>query len=71
MPANYSEEMLEEMLNAEGMVISTRILRNQDGSSRCVGFARMHSKECCDAIISVYLIFLPNINFLEISWALY
>uniref|UniRef100_A0A915DYF4 Protein alan shepard n=1 Tax=Ditylenchus dipsaci TaxID=166011 RepID=A0A915DYF4_9BILA len=54
LPNTFTEEMLEELLNAEGMVISTRILRNPDGSSRCVGFARMHSKECCDAIISKF-----------------
>jgi len=37
LPPNFTEEMLEELLNREGMVISTRILRNPDGSSRCVG----------------------------------
>ncbi|KAH7694064.1 RNA-binding motifsingle-stranded-interacting protein 3, partial [Aphelenchoides avenae] len=52
LPPHYTEEALQELLNQEGMVISTRILRNPDGTSRCVGFARMHSKECCDAIIA-------------------
>uniref|UniRef100_A0A914RA71 RRM domain-containing protein n=1 Tax=Parascaris equorum TaxID=6256 RepID=A0A914RA71_PAREQ len=36
-----------------GMVISTRILKNQDGASRGVGFARMDKKELCDQIIRV------------------
>ncbi len=39
------------MLAQYGMVISTRILRNQDGQSRGVGFARMESREKCEQII--------------------
>lgn len=45
--------MLQELLESEGVVISTRILRNADNTSRGVGFARMDSKECCDKIIAV------------------
>lgn len=44
--------MLEAMLAQYGMVISTRILRNQDGQSRGVGFARMESREKCEQIIA-------------------
>lgn len=53
LPENYNEEMLQDLLEKEGIVISTRILRNSDGISRGVGFARMDSKECCDKIINV------------------
>ena len=54
LPADYNEQMLQELLESEGLVISTRILRNADGNSRGVGFARMDSKECCDKIITKY-----------------
>lgn len=53
LPPTYNEQMLHELLESEGLVISTRILRNSDGVSRGVGFARMDSKECCDKIIAV------------------
>uniref|UniRef100_A0A914UUL0 RRM domain-containing protein n=1 Tax=Plectus sambesii TaxID=2011161 RepID=A0A914UUL0_9BILA len=51
LPSNYNEQMLESMLAQYGMVISTRVLRNQDGQSRGVGFARMESREKCEQII--------------------
>uniref|UniRef100_A0A914YM76 Protein alan shepard n=1 Tax=Panagrolaimus superbus TaxID=310955 RepID=A0A914YM76_9BILA len=54
LPLSYTENMLEELLQSEGDVISTRILRNSDASSRGVGFARMDSKECCDKIIAKF-----------------
>uniref|UniRef100_A0A1I7WR50 RRM domain-containing protein n=1 Tax=Heterorhabditis bacteriophora TaxID=37862 RepID=A0A1I7WR50_HETBA len=44
LPTNYNEQMLENVLSRYGMVISTRILRNADGNSRGVGFARMDSR---------------------------
>ncbi|VDK56024.1 unnamed protein product, partial [Cylicostephanus goldi] len=52
LPPNFNEQMLENALNPYGMVISTRILRNADGNSRGVGFARMDSKEKCEEIIA-------------------
>ncbi|KAJ1351025.1 RNA-binding motif, single-stranded-interacting protein 1 [Parelaphostrongylus tenuis] len=52
LPSNFNEQMLESALSHYGMVISTRILRNADGNSRGVGFARMDSKEKCEEIIT-------------------
>jgi len=54
LPRDFTESSIREMLSAHGMVISTRVLRNPDGSSRCVGFARMETKQCCDQIIAYY-----------------
>ncbi|KAI6222373.1 hypothetical protein M3Y99_01509200 [Aphelenchoides fujianensis] len=54
LPPDYTENSIRQLLNNFGMVISTRVLRNADGTSRCVGFARMDSKESCDQIISHY-----------------
>uniref|UniRef100_A0A915BYP5 Protein alan shepard n=1 Tax=Parascaris univalens TaxID=6257 RepID=A0A915BYP5_PARUN len=51
LPANFTEQDLQKTLERFGMVISTRILKNQDGASRGVGFARMDKKELCDQII--------------------
>jgi len=39
------------MIAPFGQVISTRILRDNHGVSRGVGFARMESKEKCEDII--------------------
>lgn len=54
LPIFYSESELESMFKSYGTVISTRILRNQDGISRGVGFARMESKEKCEQIIAAF-----------------
>lgn len=55
LPLSWAEANLEEELKSFGMVISTRILRNQaDGVSRGVGFARMESKEKCEQIIAEF-----------------
>jgi len=51
LPADCTDTQLADMLNAYGLVISTRILRNVDSSSRGVGFARMESREKCEQII--------------------
>lgn len=42
------------MLSKYGQVISTRILRDQQGLSKGVGFARMESRERCEQIIQVF-----------------
>ncbi|XP_043939566.1 RNA-binding motif, single-stranded-interacting protein 2 isoform X2 [Protopterus annectens] len=52
LPVTMDEQELEAMLKPFGQVISTRILRDANGSSRGVGFARMESTEKCEAIIS-------------------
>ncbi|CAD5205574.1 unnamed protein product [Bursaphelenchus okinawaensis] len=36
------------------MVISTRVLRFADGSSTCIGFGRMESKDACEYIVNNY-----------------
>jgi len=51
LPLQMTESDLENMLLAYGPVTSTRILRDQYHVSRGVGFARMESKEKCEAII--------------------
>ncbi|MFH4978036.1 hypothetical protein AB6A40_004745 [Gnathostoma spinigerum] len=51
LPADFTEADLHKTLERFGMVISTRILKNADGTSRGVGFARMDNKELCDHII--------------------
>ena len=51
LPANFTDTQLSDTLGEYGMVISTRILRNADTTSRGVGFARMESKEKCEEII--------------------
>jgi len=54
LPAYLSEVDLEVMFSSYGKVISTRILRDPHGTSRGVGFARMDTKETCDAIIDAF-----------------
>ncbi len=49
-----SENDLETMFAPFGQVISTRILRDNTGLSRGVGFCRMESKEKCDQIITAF-----------------
>uniref|UniRef100_A0A672QTP4 RNA-binding motif, single-stranded-interacting protein 2-like n=1 Tax=Sinocyclocheilus grahami TaxID=75366 RepID=A0A672QTP4_SINGR len=51
LPMSMDEQELEAMLKSFGQVISTRILRDANGTSRGVGFARMESTEKCEAII--------------------
>uniref|UniRef100_A0A7N8YAX7 RNA binding motif, single stranded interacting protein 2a n=1 Tax=Mastacembelus armatus TaxID=205130 RepID=A0A7N8YAX7_9TELE len=51
LPVTMDEQELESMLKSFGQVISTRILRDANGTSRGVGFARMESTEKCEAII--------------------
>ncbi|XP_041117920.1 RNA-binding motif, single-stranded-interacting protein 1-like isoform X6 [Polyodon spathula] len=52
LPLSMDEQELESMLKPFGQVISTRILRDSNGASRGVGFARMESTEKCEAVIS-------------------
>lgn len=55
LPLYMTETNLEEMFAPFGQqVISTRILRDNQGHSRGVGFARMESKEKCDQIIQTF-----------------
>ncbi|XP_072903500.1 RNA-binding motif, single-stranded-interacting protein 1-like isoform X2 [Hemitrygon akajei] len=52
LPPSMDEQELENMLKPYGQVISTRILRDSNGTSRGVGFARMESTEKCEAVIA-------------------
>ncbi|XP_067880560.1 RNA-binding motif, single-stranded-interacting protein 2-like isoform X2 [Heterodontus francisci] len=52
LPLTMDEQELQSMLKPFGQVISTRILRDANGTSRGVGFARMESTEKCEAIIA-------------------
>ncbi|XP_039247413.1 RNA-binding motif, single-stranded-interacting protein 1-like isoform X2 [Styela clava] len=54
LPPNFNEHDLEQMLLPFGQVISTRILRDNNGVSKGVGFARMESKEKCELIIEKF-----------------
>uniref|UniRef100_A0A1A8D0X9 RNA binding motif, single stranded interacting protein 2 n=3 Tax=Nothobranchius TaxID=28779 RepID=A0A1A8D0X9_NOTKA len=51
LPLSMDEQELESMLKPFSQAISTRILRDANGTSRGVGFARMESTEKCEAII--------------------
>uniref|UniRef100_UPI00398ED349 RNA-binding motif, single-stranded-interacting protein 3 isoform X3 n=2 Tax=Pristiophorus japonicus TaxID=55135 RepID=UPI00398ED349 len=51
LPISMDEQELENMLKPFGHVISTRILRDANGVSRGVGFARMESTEKCEVVI--------------------
>lgn len=63
LPRNISENELESMLSPYGQVISTRILRDNAGVSKGVGFARMESTEKCEQIIAKFNgKYLHNIN---------
>ncbi|XP_057191993.1 RNA-binding motif, single-stranded-interacting protein 1 isoform X3 [Triplophysa rosa] len=52
LPLSMDEQELEGILKSFGQVVSTRILRDSNGASRGVGFARMESTEKCEAVIS-------------------
>ena len=47
------KQNLEQLLSPYGTIISTRILRDQAGASRGVGFARLDCKENCEKAIEI------------------
>ncbi|XP_071251777.1 RNA-binding motif, single-stranded-interacting protein 3-like isoform X1 [Salvelinus alpinus] len=51
LPVSMDEQELENQLTPFGHVISTRVLRDANGVSRGVGFARMESTEKCAVVI--------------------
>ncbi|GLD75379.1 RNA-binding motif, single-stranded-interacting protein 3-like isoform X1, partial [Lates japonicus] len=51
LPVSMDEQELENMLKPFGHVISTRILRDANGLSRGVGFARMMESTDMDVVI--------------------
>lgn len=54
LPPTMGERELEQLLQTHGTVVSTRILRDNNGMSKGVGFARMDSRETCDKIIKTF-----------------
>ncbi|XP_019770234.1 protein alan shepard isoform X2 [Dendroctonus ponderosae] len=54
LPPNFKESDLDSLLSKYGQVISTRILRDSQGISKGVGFARMESKDKCEHIIQIF-----------------
>lgn len=54
LPPTFKESDLDSLLSKYGQVISTRILRDSQGISKGVGFARMESKEKCEQIIQIF-----------------
>uniref|UniRef100_U5ESB6 Protein alan shepard n=1 Tax=Corethrella appendiculata TaxID=1370023 RepID=U5ESB6_9DIPT len=54
LPLTFKETDVENLLSKYGQVISTRILRDQQGQSKGVGFARMESREKCEQIIQIF-----------------
>lgn len=54
LPPDFDEDKLSELLQVHGPVISSRVLRNLDGSSRGVGFCRMTTSESCASIIAAF-----------------
>eukprot|EP00731_Ephydatia_muelleri_P009101 Em0004g1439a len=51
LPREYEEKNIEYLLRPYGSVISTRVLRDQSGVSRGVGFARLDAKDNCERAI--------------------
>ncbi|KAL0268228.1 UNVERIFIED_CONTAM: hypothetical protein PYX00_010256 [Menopon gallinae] len=54
LPIHYKENDVDNMLGQYGQVISSRILRDVNGESKGVGFARMESKDKCEQIIQLF-----------------
>ncbi|CAG9773789.1 unnamed protein product [Ceutorhynchus assimilis] len=54
LPPTFKESDLDTLLSKYGQVISTRILRDSQGISKGVGFARMESREKCEQIIQMF-----------------
>ena len=48
------ERDLDGMFSPFGTVISTRILRDNNGVSRGVGFCRMESRDKCQKVIEAF-----------------
>jgi hypothetical protein len=53
LPKTFDEKELEGLVSPYGTIISTRILRDQNNTSRGVGFVRLDTKESCDKTIEM------------------
>lgn len=60
LPPHFKENDVDQLLAKFGQVVSTRILRDTQGHSKGVGFARMESREKCEQIIQVSLYLLRS-----------
>ncbi|KAI5751894.1 hypothetical protein M8J77_011828 [Diaphorina citri] len=54
LPLNFKECDLESLLAKYVTVVSTRILRDNNNTSKGVGFARLESKDKCDQMIQLF-----------------
>lgn len=52
LPRGFDEKKLEEVFQNLGTVVSTRILRDQSGNTKKVGFVRMETQEMCEKVIA-------------------
>ena len=52
LPKGFDEKKLEEVFQNLGTVVSTRILRDQSGNTKRVGFVRMETQEMCEKVIA-------------------
>ena len=52
LPKGFDEKKLEEVFQKLGTVVSTRILRDQSGNTKKVGFVRMETQEMCEKVIA-------------------
>ncbi|CAI8017248.1 Protein alan shepard [Geodia barretti] len=53
LPKTFDEKELEGLVSPYGAIISTRILRDQNNTSRGVGFVRLDTKESCEKTIEM------------------
>ena len=53
LPQEIDETMLNDLLKNKfnASVVSTRIMREKSGNSKCVGFARIEDNEMCEKIV--------------------
>lgn len=51
LPRSFSEEDLNSLVMPFGDIVSSRILKDPEGNSKGVGFARLESKELCEKAI--------------------
>lgn len=53
LPRDYDEKMLENLVKQYGRIVSSRVIRNNSGNSKGVGFCRMENREDCKKVIEV------------------
>ncbi|KAL5260902.1 hypothetical protein ACHWQZ_G006819 [Mnemiopsis leidyi] len=51
LPRSFTEEQLNSLVMPFGEIVSSRILKDPEGNSKGVGFARLESKELCEKAI--------------------